>query len=155
MSFIKTLNMDIKISINKGFCDFVAFNWWNTFNGCTPIFDIKVILQINQTTWSHTSRCHCCDYCKVDFMFCNVICYTNSLLPCIHANTTCSLKIVCTLVVVCMILGMWKCIWVGNNEHVTDYKWDIYWSMTSSMLCSQLYLKIWFGAACKFHIWTT
>ena len=41
------------------------------------------------------SLCHCCD---VDFvLFHNVTCYTNSLLSCIHINTTCLLNSTYTL----------------------------------------------------------
>ena len=45
-------------------------------------------------------------YRNVDFvLFHNVARYTNSLLSCIHVNTTYLLNITCTLVATCLILG--------------------------------------------------
>jgi hypothetical protein len=59
---------------------------------CIIDVDIKINHQRIQTTNSHASHCHhynCCHYCNVDFvLFHNVTCYNNSLLSCIHANTT-------------------------------------------------------------------
>ena len=41
--------------------------------------------------------------------FHNVICYTNSLLSCIHVNVACLLNVMYTLVATCMILGRLEC----------------------------------------------
>ena len=58
-----------------------------------PCFDIKIIHQRIQTTHSHGPRCYHCHYCNVNFVwFQNVTCYTNSLLSCVHVNTTNPLK---------------------------------------------------------------
>ena len=69
-------------------------------------FDIEIICQRIHTTCSHTSCCHYCQYFTVTFvLFQNVTCYIDSLLSCIHVNTTYLLNIMCTLVATCMILG--------------------------------------------------
>ena len=52
--------------------------------------------------------CHYC--CNVDFvLFRNVIRYIDSLLSCIHVNTTHLLNITCTLVDMCVILWRLEC----------------------------------------------
>ena len=80
-------------------------------------FDIEIIHQGIQITCSHTSYHHHFHYCNVSFVsFPNVTCYTNSLLSCIHVNTTYLLNVTCTLVATCMILRRIKCSarWVPN-----------------------------------------
>ena len=75
---------------------------------CIIDVDIKINHQRIQTTCLHASHCHLynyCRYCNVDFvLFHNVTCYNNSLLSCIHANTTKLLNITCTLVATSVIL---------------------------------------------------
>jgi hypothetical protein len=74
-------------------------------------FDIKLFHQRIQTTHSHTSCCHHCQYCNVDLVLFHIsIRYTNSLISCIHVNTVDLLNIMCTLVAMCMILGRLECI---------------------------------------------
>ena len=78
-------------------------------------FDIKQIHHQIQTTHSHASCGHYCHYCNVDFvLFHNMSCYTNSLLPCIHVNTTYLLNVTCTLVATCMILWRLECHMLNN-----------------------------------------
>ena len=61
-----------------------------------------------ESACSHASCCHPCNSYhprNVDFgLFHNITCYTNSLLSCIHVNTTKLLNITCTLVPTSMIL---------------------------------------------------
>ena len=65
-------------------------------------FFININHQRVWTTRSHASRYHqfySCKYCSVDFsLFHNIRCCTNSLLSCIHVNTTLLLNITSTLV---------------------------------------------------------
>ena len=42
-------------------------------------------------------------------LFCNVTHYTNSLLSCVHDNSTNLLTIMCTLVAIDVILGKLEC----------------------------------------------
>ena len=85
-------------------------------------FDIKVIHQRIKTTHSYASHCH---YSNVDFvLFHNVTCYNNSLLSCIHVNTTCLLNITSTLVAIGVLLGRLECS-LGHT------KLDIYLVYTS------------------------
>ena len=59
----------------------------------------------------HNTYCH---YCKVDFvLFHNVTCYTDSLLLCIHVNTTYLLTTMCALVAIGVILWRSRCISIG------------------------------------------
>ena len=77
------------------------------------VFDNKVSHQRIHTTHSHASHCHhCnnCNCCNVDFvLFHNVTWYTNSILSCIHVNTTNILNVTYTLVAPCMTIGRWEC----------------------------------------------
>ena len=51
------------------------------------------------------------NYPRISFvLFCNVTCYNNSIVSCIHVNTTKLLNITCTLVDTCVILWSLKCI---------------------------------------------
>ena len=62
-------------------------------------FDIKIIHQRLQSTYSHASRYHHCRYCNVDFtLFYNVIWYINSLVTHIQINNTNFLNVTCTLI---------------------------------------------------------
>ena len=74
-------------------------------------FDIKIMHLRFQSTHSHGLCCHhFCHYCNVDVvLFHNVICYTNSLLSCIHVNTTNLLNFTYTLVATCVILERLEC----------------------------------------------
>ena len=78
------------------------------------MFLTLIIHQRSKTTRSYTSCCHHCHYkhyCNVgSVLFHDVTLYTNSLLSCIHVNTTNILNIMCTLVAIGMILGRLDCI---------------------------------------------
>jgi hypothetical protein len=79
----------------------------------TMVSGIKIIHQRIQIICLHASHCHHCHYCyhcNVDFgLFYNVMCYINSLLSCIHVNTTYLLNIMCTFGCHDMILGRLEC----------------------------------------------
>jgi hypothetical protein len=82
-----------------------------------------------QTTRSHTSCCHHCQYCRVDFVvFNNVTCCTNFLLSCVHVDTKYFLIIMWTLVVTCMMLGRLECSRiVGLLKHPHGAKYEPPW----------------------------
>ena len=68
-------------------------------------FYIELIHQRIQTTRLHASRCHRCCFCSADFVYSIISHTTNSLLSCIHANTTDLFNIICSLVATSVVLG--------------------------------------------------
>ena len=92
------------------------------------VFDMKIIHQRIQTTSSHASHCYHCHHCNVDFvLFHNVTCCANSLLSCIHVNTTYLLNIMCTLVATCVILGRLECTNYHKGHSPYKLRWSWWW----------------------------
>jgi hypothetical protein len=76
-------------------------------------------------------------------LFHNVICYTNSIVSCIHVHTTKLRNIMCTLVATCVILQSLECmLWVLEQSTLivpidVCYCSDLHNAITS-------YLNVWF-----------
>jgi hypothetical protein len=91
------------------------------------------------------TRIHC-HYCNVDFvLFRNVTCYTDSLLSCIHVDTTDLLNITCTLFATCVILGRLECIVMGdgNLDAIHVGYWNKVWYILHPKISMMTYCHEW------------
>ena len=58
-------------------------------------------------------------------LFHSVTCYTNSILSCIHVNTTKLRNITCTLVATCVIIRSLECIIIEMPQSNVDSNFDL------------------------------